>query len=69
MEIAVQDLTTKYIKNPPAIKIYAIVGNQSAAYPTVDTFLKEENYTLTMARWHILQLTELSILSMQGHFP
>jgi hypothetical protein len=47
--IAVDDLTTKYIKNPPVIKIYAIVGNQTAAYPTVDTFLKEENYTLTMA--------------------
>lgn len=50
VEIAVQDLTTRYIKNPPLIKIYAIVNEQSqgAAYPTVETFLKE-NYTLVMA--------------------
>ncbi|MGH9993117.1 MAG: hypothetical protein ACREBU_04980 [Nitrososphaera sp.] len=50
VEIAVNDLTTRYIKNPPLIKIYAIVNVQSqeAAYPTVETFLKE-NYTLVMA--------------------
>ncbi|MGI0012910.1 MAG: cupredoxin domain-containing protein [Nitrososphaera sp.] len=50
VEIAVQDLTTRYIKNPPLIKIYAIVDEQSqgAAYPTIETFLKE-NYTLVMA--------------------
>jgi hypothetical protein len=51
VEIAVHDLTTKYVKNPPVIKIYAIVDrlSQTAAYPTIDAFLKEENYTLVMA--------------------
>lgn len=48
VDIAVRDLETKYIRNPPVIKIYAIVDSQTAAYPTVDTFLKE-NYTLVMA--------------------
>jgi hypothetical protein len=50
VEIAVHDLTTKYIINPPAIKIYAIVDKQrqEAANPTVETFLKG-NYTLVMA--------------------
>lgn len=51
VEIAVHDLTTRYIENPPVIKIYAIIDKQSqeAAYPTVETFLKEENNTLVMA--------------------
>ncbi|MGI0038185.1 MAG: hypothetical protein ACREAO_00070 [Nitrososphaera sp.] len=50
VEIAVRDLTTRYIENSPAIKIYAIVDKQrqEAAYPTVETFLKG-NYTLVMA--------------------
>lgn|GEM_PF-5116732 len=50
VEIAVEDLTTRYIKNPPLIKIYAIINEQSqeAAYPTIETFLRE-NYTLVMA--------------------
>ena len=39
VEIAVRDLTTRYIENPPAIKIYAIVEKQrqEAAYPTIET--------------------------------
>ena len=51
VEIAVHDLTSKYVKNPPVIKIYAIVDKQAqeAAYPTVETFLSNENYTLVMA--------------------
>jgi hypothetical protein len=50
LEIAVHDLTTRYIENPPVIKIYAIVDRQAqeAAYPSIETFLKE-NYTLVMA--------------------
>jgi hypothetical protein len=48
VEIAVHDLTARYIKNPPVIKIYAVVDDQTAAYPTVENFLKE-NYTLVMA--------------------
>lgn len=49
VEIAVHDLTTRYIENPPVIKIYALIDKQSqvAAYPTIETFLKE-NYTLVM---------------------
>lgn len=46
VETAVSDLTTKYIRNPVGIKIYAIVGNQTAAYLTVDSFLKERNINL-----------------------
>lgn len=50
VEIAVHDLTTKYIINPPVIKIYAVADMQSqgAIYPAVGTFL-EGNYTLPMA--------------------
>ena len=51
VEIAVHDLTTKYIINPPVIKIYAVVADmqsQGAVYPAVGTFL-QGNYTLPMA--------------------
>jgi hypothetical protein len=51
VEIAVRDLTTKYIINPPVIKIYAIEDvekPQAAVYPTVETFLKG-GYIIPMA--------------------
>lgn len=53
VEIAVNDMTTNYIKNPPAIKIYAVEDVEEplgAVYPTIETFLEEgENYIIPMA--------------------
>lgn len=41
IDIAAQDLTTKYIKNPENIKIYTIIGHGDAAYIPAENFTKQ----------------------------
>lgn len=45
IDTAIQDLTTKFIKNPVDIKIYTIVGHQEAQYLSIQNFTKG-NWTL-----------------------
>ncbi len=46
--IGVQDLTTKYIRNPEAVKIFALVGEHNGAYIPVDSLGKGGNLTHTI---------------------
>jgi len=41
IDIAARDLTTKYIRSPDYIKIYAIVGHQNAAYIPIEDFTEK----------------------------
>lgn len=48
VKIGVQDLTAKYIRNPEAIKIYALVDDHDGAYVPIDSLGKEGNLTHTL---------------------
>ncbi len=50
--IAIQDLTTEYIKNPVGIKIYTIIEHGNAEYIPVEEFPKEGNWPLVLVYSH-----------------